>query len=414
MFRRIARWALWSQPRAEIAYVLGAELVAAGAVSWGITADTAVAGTDWLRWATLLGCATVHVFFSRRQEETRRTHTATLHVELTSIWTFPAALVLPIPLAVLLIVIIRAQRWFVARRPPYRFVFSSMVLGSAAVAVNRLLTGLGRPVWVAGSWPVSAQVLGILLLAALVYTALQVLVVGAAVALHIPSPTVAAALGTRFDNGLELLTAGLGMVTAVLLVDMPALLVVMVVLAVAGNSVAEVRQLHADARTDAKTELLNMRGWRDRAIRDLTRAERSGEPVGLLMIDLDHFKTINDTWGHPAGDDMLRAVGGVLREETRPADVLGRFGGEEFVVLLPGAGRSEAAVVAKRILDSVREVQVFTTDKRGGPAVIEDRSASIGVASHPEDATTLDELLQAADAAVYEAKDAGRDRVWPA
>jgi diguanylate cyclase (GGDEF)-like protein len=132
------------------------------------------------------------------------------------------------------------------------------------------------------------------------------------------------------------------------------------------------------------------------------------------MIDFDHFKEINDSWGHPAGDDVLVALAGALREETRPADVVGRFGGEEFVVLLPSADRYEAAAVAERILKRVRQLRVTTTDKRGGPIVISGRTTSIGVASHPADAETLPTLIQASDAAVYEAKETGRDRACQA
>src|SRR6201999_4197783 len=101
--------------------------------------------------------------------------------------------------------------------------------------------------------------------------------------------------------------------------------------------------------TDSKTGLLNMRGWRESAVKELARADRTRAPVGVLMVDLDHFKQINDTWGHPAGDDMLLAVANVLRTETRPADVVGRFGGEEFVVLLPDADDEAAAAAADRI-----------------------------------------------------------------
>ena len=95
-------------------------------------------------------------------------------------------------------------------------------------------------------------------------------------------------------------------------------------------------------RTDPKTGLLNMRGWREVAEREMNRASRDDMPCALLMVDLDHFKSINDTWGHPAGDDVLEYVSHALRSATRPSDVIGRFGGEEFVLLLPDADTEEA------------------------------------------------------------------------
>jgi diguanylate cyclase (GGDEF)-like protein len=155
-----------------------------------------------------------------------------------------------------------------------------------------------------------------------------------------------------------------------------------------------------------------MRGWQEAAAKELARADRTRGPVGLLMVDLDHFKLINDTWGHPAGDDMLVAVADVLRTETRPSDVVGRFGGEEFVVLLPETDRAAAAAAAERIRARIAGLNVISTDKRGGPAVIANRTTSIGVSSRPENAESLADLIQIADAAVYAAKESGRDRVW--
>jgi diguanylate cyclase (GGDEF)-like protein len=222
---------------------------------------------------------------------------------------------------------------------------------------------------------------------------------------------VATAVGSWYDNGLEAMTVALGMVTAVLLVHSPPVLIVMVVIGVLGNRLTEIRQLQVDARTDSKTGLLNMRGWRELAGKELARADRSRAMIGLLMVDLDHFKLINDTWGHPAGDDMLLAVANVLRTETRPTDVVGRFGGEEFVVLLPDTDRAASLAAAERIRLRVAALTVITTDKRGGPAVISGRTTSIGVAVRPDVASTLPDLLQAADGAVYEAKESGRDRV---
>jgi diguanylate cyclase (GGDEF)-like protein len=129
------------------------------------------------------------------------------------------------------------------------------------------------------------------------------------------------------------------------------------------------------------------------------------------MIDLDHFKKINDTYGHLAGDDMLIALADLLKRETRSHDLVGRFGGEEFVVLLGGSSELEAVVAADRLRHLITELVVSTQTNDGSPVVITDRSASIGVAAFPEAGQTLDEVLAAADAAVYVAKESGRNRV---
>jgi diguanylate cyclase (GGDEF)-like protein len=405
------RWAVWSQPTVAIIYMLVVELVTLGAVLFAITLGAPLTGSDWSRFGLLLGFASVHMFLSRRQEETRRNRMDTVHVDLTSIWNFAAALILPVPLALLSIVAVRFQRWFVARRPLYRFVFGTAVIAACLLGVRSVLYGAGAPSWSGGGILASLRDFAVTGAAGTVYVAGQILLVGIAVALHSKRPSVATAVGSWYDNGLEAMTVALGMVTAVLLLHAPPVLAVMVVIGVLGNRLTEIRQLQVDVRTDSKTGLLNMRGWRESAAKELARADRTGSMVGVLMVDLDHFKTINDTWGHPAGDDMLLAVANVLRTETRPADVVGRFGGEEFVVLLPDTDREASLAAAERIRLRIAALTVITTGKRGGPAVISGRTTSIGVAVRPEIADTLPDLLQAADGAVYTAKESGRDQV---
>ncbi|HEX4700833.1 MAG TPA: GGDEF domain-containing protein [Pseudonocardiaceae bacterium] len=391
--------------------MLGIEVVTIAAVILALPIQGSVAGADWARFGVLLGFASVHLFLSRRQEETRRNRMDTVHVDLTSIWNFAAALILPLPLAILSIVAIRFQRWFVARRPLYRYVFATAVIALCVLGVRGVLYAAGAPTWAGLGVSGTMRDFGIALAAAGVYVVGGIALVGIAVALHQQRPSFASAVGSLYDNGLEALTVALGLVTAVLLLDAPPVLVVMVVIGVLGNRLTEIRQLQVDVRTDPKTGLLNMRGWQEAAIKELARADRTRGPVGVLMIDLDHFKLINDTWGHPAGDDMLVAVAEVLRTETRPADVVGRFGGEEFVVLLPDTDRAASTAAAERIRARIAELNVISTDKRGGPAVIAGRTTSVGVSSRPENADALPDLLQAADAAVYLAKESGRDQV---
>lgn len=409
--RRPGEWSLWRQPSVAVVYMVGVELVTLVAVVLAVVSGRAVLGSDWARFAVLLGFASVHMFLSRRQEETRRNRMDTVHVDLTSIWNFAAALILPFPLALLSIVSVRFQRWFVARRPLYRFVFGTAVIAACALGVRYLLDSVGAPDWESVGAVGSLRDFGVTAAGGVIYVVGQILLVGVAVALNSDKPTFATAVGGWYDNGLEAMTVALGMITAVLLVDAPPTLVVMVVIGVLGNRLTEIRQLQVDVRTDPKTDLLNMRGWREAAIKELARADRTRAPVGVLMVDLDHFKQINDTWGHPAGDDMLVAVADVLRTETRPADVVGRFGGEEFVVLLPDTDRAASVAAAERIRARIADLTVVSTDKRGGPAVIAGRTTSIGVATRPEHARALPDLLQAADAAVYLAKEAGRDQV---
>ena len=157
------------------------------------------------------------------------------------------------------------------------------------------------------------------------------------------------------------------------------------------------------ARTDALTGLINRRGFDEALAREQARRERGGAPPALLLVDIDHFKQVNDTWGHQAGDETLRLLGGVLSTSFRSTDVVGRIGGEEFAVLLADCGPEEAAELARGLCERVR------TQALGWEHPI---TVSVGVATEAELAPTATALMAAADAALYAAKAAGRDRVW--
>ncbi len=160
--------------------------------------------------------------------------------------------------------------------------------------------------------------------------------------------------------------------------------------------------LHKMAQTDSLTSLLNRRAFEETLRRDLMRSDRSGDALGIMLIDLDYFKQVNDSLGHFAGDDVLRRIALVLRDGTRPSDVLARYGGEEFVVLLRNAGVSESMIAAERIRTQIAGLS-------GLPGSV-NLTASIGVAvSLPKDTAT--EFLLRADEALYRSKREGRNLV---
>ncbi|GAA2840052.1 hypothetical protein GCM10010452_80320 [Crossiella cryophila] len=171
--------------------------------------------------------------------------------------------------------------------------------------------------------------------------------------------------------------------------------------------------------TDKLTGLLDRWGWDAEAGRALAAARRRDEPAALVLLDLDHFKRVNDTLGHPAGDRVLRAVASVLRQVTEadPAGagaVLGRYGGhggDEFLAFLPAGVLAAAAGLAGALRTEVRALQVPARTVRG-PRTITDLTVSIGLAEHgPGTRTRLADLVLAADACLLAAKRAGRDRV---
>ena len=156
-------------------------------------------------------------------------------------------------------------------------------------------------------------------------------------------------------------------------------------------------QLSQLALTDDLTGLPNRRHFQDRLSAELARVGREGVPVSLLLLDVDDFKSVNDTHGHPAGDAVLRELAGVLRDGVRTADVPCRTGGEEFAVILPAADENEARRCAERLLDTIRSAGEIRV--------------SAGVATAPTDGRTVAQLFQVADDRLLAAKAAGKDRL---
>jgi diguanylate cyclase (GGDEF)-like protein len=166
------------------------------------------------------------------------------------------------------------------------------------------------------------------------------------------------------------------------------------------------RRLRALARTDELTRVRNRRGLRSALLREFRRAERYGGALTVMAFDVDRFKSVNDVYGHGVGDRVLYAVAQALKRAVREVDVVGRIGGEEFVVLAPETAGREALALAERLRREVAQ-RVVTTPTGHSVTV----TVSCGVATQTElGARTPDELLALADAALYRAKAAGRDR----
>jgi diguanylate cyclase (GGDEF)-like protein len=164
------------------------------------------------------------------------------------------------------------------------------------------------------------------------------------------------------------------------------------------------RRLLVQSMTDSLTGLLNRRSFMDLSSKEETRARRHGDPFSVLMLDIDHFKKINDTYGHPVGDLAIKALAAVCSNALRPHDILARYGGEEFVLTLPHTPADGAATVAERIREQVQKLEV--PSEQGMVRF----TVSIGVSTYAS-GEAFDQIVERADKALYVSKQSGRNRV---
>lgn len=168
-------------------------------------------------------------------------------------------------------------------------------------------------------------------------------------------------------------------------------------------------QLHETTRvlaiTDSLTKVFTHSFFQEALLDQIGQCAQKGKPLSLIMLDVDYFKRINDTFGHPQGDRVLAQLAAVLKEHASQKDLLSRYGGDEFCVLLPEASKMEAAVIAERVRSGVEEFSFIAGSQ---PVKI---TLSCGIASFPDDANSGGKLLEAADKALYQAKQGGRNRV---
>lgn len=417
---RPTRWSIWSQPTRVVVAVLLVEVTALAVAVVGVL-HGGVERSDWFAAGMLGALGVVHTEIAAGFERLRRKVANSPHGDFSSVWTFAAAVLLPSTLATAVVLVIFTHQWFRVWRsagvPGYRHVFSTATvvlachaaLGVARYGAEAPLPDLVGP----------AQLLT-LTLAILAYLTVNTGLVAGAIALSsAPArPNTVRLIGHWDDNVLELATLCLGGLVAIALASQPwQVPLVMAPLLVLHRAIL-VRQLEEVAATDSKTGLLNAAAWHTRAAKELRRAQRGQTSAALLILDLDHFKAVNDDIGHLAGDQVLIAVAGALRAEVREHDLVGRFGGEEFVVLLPGMSReyrgergtAELHAVAERIRHRISTLTVAATTTRGA-LTVEGLSVSVGGATFPDHGMQLDQVLQVADSALYDAKRNGRNAV---
>jgi diguanylate cyclase (GGDEF)-like protein len=413
--RRLLTWPcyfpLLAMPLPLIGYVLS---VVAGylALSGWEVARTPPSVSSLAVFAALMCCGAICV------EATRRLGQPTgVSRDLLSAWWLPVALLLP-PVYALAAPAILGLLLYVRVRhgPVYRRVFSTAALGLAGAVASIMFRSLSPvpPEGQAAGWLTypgphgwfdRPEQAALAVACAVAFGVLNTCLVAVAARLAEPGGRLAEMLWDRERMLLDLTETCVGIMVAIACALSALLLLVALPPVVMLQRSLMHQQLKAAARTDAKTGLLNVTAWQREAEAAIAAALRHKEPLALLLADVDHFKDVNDTFGHLAGDEVLRALAAEFTQLVRESDYVGRFGGEEFVVLLPKTRADGACRIAERLRRGACVVQVLAGDTVVGVTI------SVGVAALGEHGQDLFELLAAADLALYRAKHTGRDRV---
>jgi diguanylate cyclase (GGDEF)-like protein len=406
--RAVGDWQLWSLPRWLAVFVLTVVAVYVAAI--GVAASfTSFTPHELLVFGVLVACTAIAVELARKTGEPG--HTAQ---DVQGVWDFPIAILLP-PLFALLAPISRIalQQWRVRRAPPHRRVFTTASLGLSYCAASVAFHGLSAvlPVGVPGTLDRELLWTMLVIFSALISAVMNKTIILTAVKATGPPVN----LGAEFFGGEALYNDVAELCIAVLvtygvaagnLFLAPAALPVVTLL----QRSLRHAQLVTDSRADQKTGLLNATTWERESATEVARAVRTGSPLSVALLDIDKFKVINDTYGHLVGDLVLKEIAKTLNSVLRDYDRAGRFGGEEFSVLLPQTRAVDAFRIAERLRANIAGLNIIVPGTTGGERV--HVTVSIGVAALDAGSKReLSELMAAADAALYRAKDGGRDQV---
>jgi diguanylate cyclase (GGDEF)-like protein len=399
--------AIWRLPRRLIVFVL--TVITAHVAAVGIAAPlTSFRTHDLVLFGVLVACTAIAVEWSRRAKEQHG-----LSKDVQGVWEFPVAILLP-PLFALLAPLPRLAltQWRVSRAPLHRRIFSCASIGLSYLAASLTFRGLSRLAAHTGGGELSRDLLWTLLVAfsAVVMSAVNKAIIMTAVKGADPSVRIRNRVFERESlyNDLAEICIGILLTYAVAgnLFLAPAALPVITLL----QRSLRHAQLLTDARADSKTGLLNAATWEHEAAAEVSRAVRAKSALAVALLDIDRFKVINDTYGHLVGDQVIKEIARALNGMLREYDRAGRFGGEEFSLLLPHTRAVDAFRIAERVRANIAGLSIIAPGATGGERV--HVTVSIGVAALDSGSVRkLNELMAAADAALYRAKAGGRDQV---
>jgi diguanylate cyclase (GGDEF)-like protein len=396
-------WAIWELSRWMRVYVVAVVVAELLAIAAAVTL-TPLRGSDLRLAAVLTACNLATVELSRKAGEP-----AGLVKDVHAIWELPLALLSPLygllaPIPRMILI-----QWRVRSTLAHRRAFTASAIGlsggAASLAFHLAIHAVGS---VGGRqeqlllWVVLVAAAGAL------RSAINKILVWTAVKGADPAARARKELFSReplFNDTAEL---GCSIMVAQAVVFNPVMALVALPLVALLHRSFRHAQLVDAGRFDSKTGLLNASTWQREARLEIARAVRGGYPMSVAIADLDHFKNVNDSWGHLAGDAVLAAVARAFSALLREEDITGRFGGEEFTILFPRTSGPEAFQITERLRQKIAQISMPIGRQGDAPLQV---TVSIGIAALDSSCRDLDELLAAADHALYEAKEGGRNRV---
>ena len=406
----VREWQWWQLPPLLRIYV--AVIPVAAVVIIGVAAaHTSWHESDLAKFLLLTACGAVSVASTPRMAYTTPSSVAR---DFSTVWVVPIAIILPpVYTAIVPIVFVGIMHIFVHRGVPHRRVFTAASISVSYVAaalVFRLFSasfagpalGSGRHAFTWAIAVVACEFIG---------CRVQHFLIVGAVKLSNPRGVRILSMELNRDalQGL-LVEIDLSVLVTVAVALSPYLVVITLPTVLLVRRFTIHPLLVAQSRVDSKTGLLNVSTWETEAEAELSRAVRTRNPVAVALVDIDHFKLVNDTYGHLAGDRVLKAIAEALTGQSRDYDRVGRFGGEEFVLLLAQTGERDACKIAERLRGYIANLAIPVDDRPGAPTITVTISVGVTAMARGE-SFELTDLLAAADSAMYVAKQAGRNQV---
>ncbi len=407
--RGLRDWQVWTLPEPLRLYVLGITTFAF------IVASVAAARTQWqlsslVTFAGLLACGVIAIESTRSVREVQ----GTVGRDLQTVWYLAIAITLPPVYALLAPLPLTAYRlWRVRRAFVYRRVFSNATISLAYGGVSFLFHSL--PDSVAGPSPGTAShalawtgtVAGCGVIAWFINNGL---ILGA-IMISDPQARIRDMFGNREAITSDLIELSLAVSLSLVVAISSLLMILALPSVVLYRRYLMNSQLVSHARIDAKTGLLNAGTWQREAEVELIRALRGNTPLALAMVNIDHFKDVDAMAGQLVRDQLIRDIAGMLKDQLPDQDLIGRFGVEEFAILLPQTDRNEAVRISERLRDHIA-AESIAIEAGTQEGFVFRLTISIGVAVMNESRRALAELLNAADTALGQAKQSGWSKVY--